>query len=646
MQDPDILPFSGVQTSVATSAKSDVIGFGVYEFHVVTRELRKHGMRIRLEGQPLIILEMLLERPGELVTREELRNKLWPGETFVDFEHSLNAGVKRLRAVLGDSAGQPRYIETQARRGYRFIAPLDRVGALAQELANVPPASVQRAQPALTARRWWIIAAIALCIAGLLGWGWHRWPGRSVAAPVPVIRSLAVLPLANLSGDPSQEYFADGMTEELIGRLSMIRGLRVISRTSVMQFKSTKPSVPETAKMLHVDGIVEGSVMREGDHVRVHAQLINAATDQHIWSESYDRDLSDTLALESEVAQSIARKVEITITGEERSRLVGAREVAPDVYESYLKGRGAVARANSRAEIEKSVTYFEEAITKDATFAPAYVGLASAYEKLGTGFVGAMPPGFARQKVFSAASKALELDPNLAEAHAQLAFVYMEYWQWRDAEAEYRRALELSPNDAAAYRGFGAGWLMLQGRMDEALAMSRRALELDPLGESGTELGWVLFHARRYDEAIRELRSVMAVRPDDAEARNVLGRALICNDQAEEAIPLFGKADSMTGHSPGSVQGLAMAYARAGRRTEAVRLIDELRQRQKTTYVPPAIFVYPYLELGDYDQAFAFLERAYREQANILMFLRVSPFFDPVRNDPRFKDLLRRVGLN
>ena len=646
MQDPDILPFSGVQTSVATSAKSDVIGFGVYEFHVVTRELRKHGMRIRLEGQPLIILEMLLERPGELVTREELRKKLWPGETFVDFEHSLNAGVKRLRAVLGDSAGQPRYIETQARRGYRFIAPLDRVGALAQELANVPPASVQRAQPALTARRWWIIAAIALCIAGLLGWGWHRWPGRSVAAPVSVIRSLAVLPLANLSGDPSQEYFADGMTEELIGRLSMIRGLRVISRTSVMQFKSTKPSVPETAKMLHVDGIVEGSVMREGDHVRVHAQLINAATDQHIWSESYDRDLRDTLALESEVAQSIARKVEITITGEERSRLVGAREVAPDVYESYLKGRGAVARANSRAEIEKSVTYFEEAITKDATFAPAYVGLASAYEKLGTGFVGAMPPGFARQKVFSAASKALELDPNLAEAHAQLAFVYMEHWQWRDAEAEYRRALELSPNDAAAYRGFGAGWMMLQGRMDEALAMSRRALELDPLGESGTELGWVLFHARRYGEAIRELRSVMAVRPDDAEARNVLGRALICNDQAEEAIPLFEKADSMTGHSPGSVQGLAMAYARAGRRTEAVRLIDELRQRQKTTYVPPAIFVYPYLELGDYDQAFAFLERAYREQANILMFLRVSPFFDPVRNDPRFKDLLRRVGLN
>ncbi len=630
---------------MATPAKSNVISFGVYEFNVVTRELRKDGMRMRLEGQPLIILEMLLERPGELVTREELRNKLWPGETFVDFEHSLNAGVKRLRAVLGDSAEQPRYIETQARRGYRFIAPLDRVGAIAQELATPQPQSVQRAQAGLTARRWWLIATIALCVVGLLGWGWRRWLNRSIAAPVPEIRSLAVLPLANLSGDPSQEYFADGMTEEVIGRLSMIRSLRVISRTSVMQFKSTHPSVPEIAKLLHVDGIVEGSVMREGDHVRVHAQLINAATDQHIWSESYDRDLRDTLALESEVAQSIARKVEVTITGEEHARLAGAREVSPDVYESYLRGRGAFSKGNSRAEIELSVTYFEEAIRKDPTFAPAYVGLAAAYGSLGTVFVGAMPPNEARQKVISAARKALELDPNIADAHGQLAYVYMEHWQWRDAEAEYRRALELNPNDAAAHRGFG-DWMMLQGRMDEAVAMTRRAVELDPLGGAGSELGWVLFHARRYDEAIRELRSVIAGRPDDAEPRLVLGDALIWAGQSQEAISVLDHAVSMTGRSPGSILLLAVAYAHAGRRTEALRLIDELKRRKKTTYVSPAAFVQPYMALGDYDQAFAWLEQAYREQANILMFLRVGPFFDPVRNDPRFKDLARRVGLN
>ena len=335
----------------------------------------------------------------------------------------------------------------------------------------------------------------------------------------------------------------------------------------------------------------------------------------------------------------------MTITGEERARLVGAREISPDVYESYLKGREEVSRANSRAEIERSLAYFEEAIRKDPTFAPAYVGLATAYGGLGLVVVGAMPPGDAREKVISAARKALELDPNIPEAHAQLAFAYMQHWQWRDAEAEYRRALELNPNDAAAYRGFG-GWLMVQGRMDEALAMSRRAVELDPLGEAGADLGWVLFHARRYDEATRELRSVVAVHPDNACARSILGRVLICTGQSQEAISLLEDAVSSTDRSPGSIQWLAVAYAHAGRRAEALRLVDELKRRQKTTYVPPAAFVFPYVELGDYDQAFAWLELAYREQSNILMFLRVGPFFDPVRNDPRFKDLLRRVGLD
>lgn len=461
--------------------KSEVIGFGVYEFNVVTRELRKNGMRLRLEGQPLTILEMLVERPGELVTREEMQNKLWPGDTFVDFEHSLNAGVKRLRAILSDSPEHPRYIETQARRGYRFIASVDRRGVYAQAPAEVPPASVKTAQAGLTARSWSLVATIALCIVGLLGWGWHRWPNRSIAAPVPVIRSLAVLPLENLSGDPSQEYFADGMTEEVIGRLSMIGGLRVISRTSVTRFKNTKLLAPEIARTLGVDALVEGSVTREGNRIRVHAQLIRASTDEHFWSETYDRELRDTLALESEVAQSIARKVQVTITGKERARLVGAREISPEVYESYLKGREEVSRAYSRAEIERSLAYFEEAIRKDPTFAPAYVGLADAYGGLGLVVVGAMPPRDAREKVISAARKALELDPDIPEAHAQLAFAYMQHWQWRDAEAEYRRALELNPNDAAAYGGFG-GWLMVQGRTDEALAMSRRAVELDPLG--------------------------------------------------------------------------------------------------------------------------------------------------------------------
>jgi len=350
------------------------------------------------------------------------------------------------------------------------------------------------------------------------------------------------------------------------------------------------------------------------------------------------------LTLESEVAESIAQKVETTITGEEHARLIAARPVSPDVYEVYLKG--LAAPENNRADMEAKIAYFNEAIRRDPTFAPAYVGLANGYGWLGLVEVGAMRPLEARQRVITAARKALELDPNLGEAHAQLAFVYMEGWQWSNAEAEYRRALELNPNDAAAYLGFGAGWLMLQGRTDEALAMSRRALELDPLGDAGTELGWVLFHARRYDEAIQELRSAIAVHPNKAYARSALAEVLICKGQSGEAISLLKEANVMTNHSPGSVLWLAVAYAHAGRRKEAVHLIDELKMRQRTTYVPPAAFVYPYLALGDNDQAFDWLERAYREQSNILMFLRVGPFFDPVRNDPRFKDLVRRVGLN
>ena len=553
--------------------------------------------------------------------------------------------------------GMPVHRHVHDKRGSVYALPeeLD-VWMQSRRLSEVDPEipaeaeilSIDQSPKGATARgklRLWLVLTAVLCVCSLVA-AWFAVRHRTMATAEPRIQSLAVLPMTNLSGDPAQQYFADGMTEEVIGRLSMIRGLRVISRTSVMQFRNTQRSVPEIAKMLHADGIVEGSVMREGDHIRVHAQLINGATDQHIWSESYDSELRDMLALESEVAEAIARRVAVTVTGEERARLVGAREVSPDVYESYLKGRGAIAGANSRAEIEKSVTYFEEAIRKDATFAPAYVGMAAAYGKLGTIRVGAMPPNEARQKVISADRKALELDPNLAEAHAQLAFVDMQHWQWRDAEAEYRRALELNPNDSWAYDGFGGGWLMLQGRMDEALVMSRRALELDPLGQAGTNLGWVLFHARRYDESIRELRSVIAVHPDDANALTVLGQVLTCKGQTQEAISLLEKTVSMTDRAPGSIEWLAVAYARAGRRADALRLIDELKQRLKTSYVPPAVFVFPYVELGDYDQAFAWLERAYQEQSNILMFLRVAPFFDPVRNDPRFKDLLRRVGLN
>ncbi|PYX33908.1 MAG: hypothetical protein DMG81_20675 [Acidobacteria bacterium] len=356
----------------------------------------------------------------------------------------------------------------------------------------------------------------ALAVVALFAVSYILIRDRMGDANRPKIKSLAVLPLKNLSGDPSQEYLADGMTEALIGRLAGIHDLRVVSRTSVMRFKDTSLSVPEIAKTLRVDAVVEGSVMREGTRIRVHAQLIRAATDEHFWSETYDRDLQDVLTLESDVAQSVARKVEATVTGEEHARLSAARSVSPEVYENYLKGQFTLAKTNSRAGVEESIGYFEEAIKQDPTFALAYVGLANAHSDLSTVFIGA-PPAEERAKVMSEAQKALELDPGLAEAYALLADVYQELWRWTESEAEYRRALQLNPSDANAHHGL-AVWLLCQGRTDEALAWAQRGRELDPIAVSGTDIAWILFHARRYDEAVRELRGV-STRPSHPRSR-------------------------------------------------------------------------------------------------------------------------------
>ena len=379
-------------------------------------------------------------------------------------------------------------------------------------------------------------------------------PGAATGnAAQPKITSLAVLPLKNLSGDPAQEYLADGMTEALIARLSRMHDLRVISRTSVMRFKNPQLSVPEIAKILHVDAIVEGSVMRQGNRIRVTAQLIRGATDEHFWSETYDRELRDVFAVQSELAQAIAEKVQVTVTGAEHARLTAARPVAPEVYESYLKGRFAFNKSNSRAGVEESIAYFEHAIKMDPTFAPAYVGLAAASNDLGTVFFGA-PPDETRPKVISAARKALELDPDLAEAHVLLANVLQEQWHWADAETEYRRALELNPNDADAHAGL-ALWLLCRGRTDEAVAWAQRGRELDPLAVSGDSIAWILFQSHRYDEAIRELRSELAVHPDHAFALWYLGFTLVANNQPGDAIPVLEKAVSVSHGSPGCDRG-------------------------------------------------------------------------------------------
>jgi TolB-like protein/Tfp pilus assembly protein PilF len=482
-------------------------------------------------------------------------------------------------------------------------------------------------------------------LAALLGVGYFL--ARTHARPEDVaprsIKSLAVLPLKNLSGDPAQDYLADGMTEALIGRLAGIHSLRVVSRTSVMRFKNPQSSVPEIAKTLGVDAIVEGSVLREGNRIRVTAQLIRGATDAHIWSETYDREMRDALALESELAQTITEKVSVTVTGDEQKRIATMRPVEPEVYESYLKGRFTLDNSNDKAGVERSLEYFGRAVQRDPTFAPAYVGQAEAYSVLGTIFIGE-PPEQSRKAEWTAATTATQLNPDLTEAHLLLAEVEQEKWQWSDAEAEYRRAIALSPNDAEAYGGLSS-WMLSQGRLEEALAMAQHSRELDPLAVSGTGMGWILFSARRYDEAIREFRGVLAVQPHDANALWNLGFVLSADNQPEKAIEVLEKALEISHRSPGVIGVLVRAYAQAGRRDDAVRLLAELKNRQKKGYIPAGAFVNAYLGLDDKEQAFHWLDQAYKEQSNLLQFVKTHPFFDPIRSDPRFQDLQRRMGL-
>jgi TolB-like protein/tetratricopeptide (TPR) repeat protein len=529
---------------------------------------------------------------------------------------------------------------------YAYALELDawrdeRACVAATDAAEARPDSqvVRRGPRARTAAA---LAALALALAAGLIWLVGERSTMQPASASGAIRSLVVLPLENFSGNPEQDYLSDGMTEALIARLSAIHALRVISRTSAMQFKGTRKSVPAIGKELNVDAVIEGSVLRSGDKIRISVQLLRADTDEHLWSGTYDRELQDVLALQSDVTQGIARHIEIAVAGAPRGSLVAPRTVAPDVYEAYLKGRFAL-HENSRAGLGEALRHFQVALDADGTFAPAYAGLAATYSELGLVFYGE-PPGETRRKTVVAARKALELDPELAEARALLANALQKDWHWTEAEAEYRRAIELSPSDAAAHAGL-ADWLLCQGRIEEALASARRAQELDPLAFDGVQVGWILFQARRYDQAVRELRTALITEPEDPMSLWILGFALTGAKQFDEAIRTLERTASLSDRSPAVLGVLVYAYARAGRRTEALRVLGEIHRRRQRGYVPPAAFLNAYLGLGDKEEAFAWLERAAEERSNITQFLKVHPFFDPLRADPRFAEFLRRANF-
>jgi len=624
-----------------------LIRFGVFELDLRSGELQRQGRKIRLEGQPVQVLICLLENPGELVTREELHRKLWPADTFVNFEHGLNAAVKRLRRALNDSADNPRFVETLPRRGYRFIAPLQAVAVTGDEpvvsaAAEAPPTPSGTTVPAAPQRgpRAWKWSAFALFAMLALVTGWILWRNRH---PRPVIRSLAVLPLQNLSGDAAQDYFSDGMTDELITELGQISELRVISRTSVMTYKGSHKPLPQIARDLNVDAIVEGAVLRSSNRVRITAHLILAAADKHLWTRNYDGELGDTLALQKQVARTISAEIRTELTPREQAVLKKGTRVSPEAYDDYLKGRYFWNKRTADG-LRKAIDFFHQVIATNPNYAEAYAGLADSYALAGDWEYGVLAPKEAYPRAKAAAAKALQLDNNLGEAHISLAFCLDGFdWDWESAEREFRRGIALNPGYATGHQWY-AWHLTALGRNDEAIAEMKKAEDLDPLSLIiSAELAEEFLIAHRYDEAIKQSRKTMAFDPFFAVAHFELGQVFVQQRMYNEAIAELQKAIELSAGSTTFRSNLAYAYAESGKREEASKILSELKNKSHGVPNAPEIALV-YVGLDDKNQAMAWLEKAYAERFNPSVLRR--PAFDPLRSDPRFQNLLRRIGLS
>jgi len=566
-----------------------VIRFGDYEADLRSGELRKRGTRIRLPGQSFAVLALLLEHPGELVTREELRARLWPSDVFVDFENNLNTAVGRLREALGDSAEKPRFIETLPRRGYRFIA----------RLSEAP-----------------------------------------VRVPSPARRiKLAVLPLENLSGDPAKEYFSDGMTEELITQLAGLapERLGVIARTSAMHYKGTCKDIARIGRELGVDYVVEGSVRRADDRVRISAQLILVSDQTHLWAQSYDGELGDILKLQSEVAEAITRQIEVTVSPR---RVI---TVVPEAYDAYVKGLYHFNQLHPSG-LDKAVEYFELAIGKDPRYAPAYGKLATAHALLG--FFGWVAASEAFPTAEKAALAALQVDDTHPDAHHTLAVVHwFHHWNLAAAEREWERTVELAPNDP--FHRWGVFIFLSSMREDHrrAIAEAELARELDPLSVLiRSNFGWVLYWSRHYDRAIAESRAALEMDPNCLMAYYILGLASLAKSAFNDAIAALLEATHRFGDHF-SLGYLGMAYGLAGRRAEAREVLSQLERRAASQDVRPIHFAWVHVGLGENQTALDWLETAYAKHNTNVLFLRCVPFYDPLRSEPRYEQLLARLPL-
>jgi TolB-like protein/Tfp pilus assembly protein PilF len=476
---------------------------------------------------------------------------------------------------------------------------------------------------------------------------WRRQRARRSAGAPPTearLPRLAVLPLENLSHDPEQEYFADGMTEALLTQLSSLHSVRVVSRTSVMQFKGRCTDLQEVARLLDVGAVIEGAVTRSDSRVRITVRLVDGSSAENLWAQAYERDLSDVLSIQREFALAIAQRIEAAVSQAEQSRLAAARPVVPAAFESYLRGRFHLNKY-TRAGLEDSVRHFEAAIAIDPTYALPHAGLAVAYDLLGTFFIGFAPPSAMRANAVAAAEKAIELDPHVASAHTVLANAHQQEWRWTEAEAAHRRAIHLNPSDAIAHLGLAA-LLAARGFLEDAVATAARAREYDPLSlQTHAAIGVHLYFARRFDEAIAHFRSVQDLEPNHVWSLWHLGLSLLETSRFDDAIEALTRAVAASERSATPLGSLAMAYGRAGRDDDAQRILAELEALRQTRYVPPAAYLHAYLGGRDRDQAFAALEDAYQERSYIMQFLAVLPLLDPLRDDSRFVEMLQRLGL-
>src|SRR5579864_252891 len=514
-----------------------ILHFGVFEVDLKACEIRKHGVRLKLSEQPFQVLAVLLESPGEIVTRDDLRSRLWSGDTFVDFDHGLNNAVMRLREVLGDSSDHPRFIETLPRRGYRFIAPVELKGTLPESAAQETAAAEktvgapvvygkngsgnsEAAQSVLAGQpgRRFSLPRIAMLAAAVLA-------GSALISGITVhyvnaskgkanrSSSLVVLPLENLSGDKEQDYFADGMTDDLIANLAKIHSLRVISRSTAMAYKGTHKPLPQIATELNVDAVVEGTVMRVGNRVRITAELVQVSTDQHLWADTYESPIGDVLALQNRVSSAIVDQIRINLTKEDKERLAQKPSVSPEAYEDYLKGR-YYWNKRSGDGFEKAIGYFEEATRRDPQYAMAYAGLADCYGIIGATIYGRLPASEAAPKAKAAAIRALEIDPSLAAAETSLAMAKFNYdWDWVGAQEGFKKAIQLDPTYSTAYQRYSL-YLSAMGKFDDSFEQIKKARELQPLSISiNTSIGWRLYLAREYDRSIAQLRDTLEMDP-------------------------------------------------------------------------------------------------------------------------------------